>query len=100
MWLWIQATHAGCYDQFWGLRAEALAHEMEPRLKEWQKSGFLDKERLLHRYRQQFEHAGMHFSQKGAGSKVTVATKAWLLIQIWRPDYDETRAVQSTPLPL
>jgi len=100
MWLWIKSTHTGTYDTFWGLRAELLAHQMEPRLKGWQAASGLDQETLLQRYRQQFAHAGMHFSQKGAGSKVTLATKAWLLIQIWKPDYDETKAVQPTFLPI
>lgn len=99
MWLWIQATHAGCYDQFWGLRAEALAHQLEPRLREWQATSTLGQEQLLFRYRQQYERAGTHFSQKLSGAKLTLATRAWLLIEIWRPDYDYTRWVQATPLP-
>ena len=99
MWLWIKATHAGSYDQFWGLRAEALAHQLEPRLKEWQATSTLGLEQLMFRYGQQFQRAGIHFSQKLSGQKMTLATRAWLLIEIWRPDYDYTRWVQATPLP-
>lgn len=99
MWLWIQATHAGCYEQFWELRAEALAHQLEPQLLEWQATSTLGIEQLRFRYAQQLERSGMHFSQKLAGSKLTLATKAWLLIQIWRPDYDYTAWVQATPIP-